>query len=197
MTDLIVRTDIRSERIEQMLKAAGPRAGVGIARALNKAGAPTGTAYLRSVKAVLGLKDWRYGKMSVTDFLKRKTSRRRATASNLTYSLAGFGKGLPLAYYQPKETPAGATVNWLGARRLIARTFYLSGRFPRRVRSSISHSVWRRVGAGKWALDRPLGPGVPEAMIQPAPKSTWETNAAARLPQHLAHELRVILQGLA
>ncbi len=195
MSDLIVRTDIRSEHIEALLKAAGPRAGVGIARALNRTGAPTSAAYLRSVKAILGLRNWRYGKTSVNDMLKRKTSTRKATAARLTFSLAGFGKGLNLAYYQPKETPAGATVNWLGSRRLIARSFYLGGQFPKRVRSRISHSVWQRIGSGRWALAKPVGPGVPEAMIQSAPKAVWEANAASRLPAHLARELTAIIAG--
>lgn len=194
---VVLRTDIKSEHIERMLKAAGDRAPVAIARALNKTGAPTSNAYMKQVKKTLGLKNWRYSSKKLGDVLKKGTSRRRAASGNLKYSLVGFGKGLPLAYYEPKETPSGATVNWLGTRKMIARSFYLSGHFPRRVKSKISESVLQRVGKGRWKLAKPLGPGVPEAMIQPAPRSTWEGNAASRLPKHVAHELQVILAGIA
>lgn len=194
---IMVRTDIRSEHIEAMLRAAGARAPRGIARALNRAGRPTSTAYLRQAKKTLGIRNWRYGKTSVDGAIRRATNTRRATAGRLTYSLSGWGSGLNLAYYQPKEGPQGATVNWLGTRRMIARSFYLGGQFPRRRVSRISHSVWQRTGRGKWALDRPKGPGLPEAMVHPVPANVWRSSAAARLPDALANELRAILSGFA
>ncbi|TCR69697.1 hypothetical protein [Bosea sp. BK604] len=192
---LDIRTEIRSQDIERMLLQAGARAPVGIARALNRAGVPTENAYLRVVKTTLGLRNHPYAKAPVGNVMKRRTSRRAATAANLVYSLAGFGRGLPAIYYQPKEAPAGASINWLGARQRIDRSFYLSAKFPRRKRGAISHAVWRRTGHGKWALDRPRGPGIPEAMTQDAPRTTWESQAAARLGPALASALAAVLRG--
>lgn len=193
----IVRTEIHSQAFESLLQAAGARAPTGIARALNRAGVPTENAYVRKCKLVLGLKEHRYAKASVGDAVKRHTSRKKATASNLKYSLAGWGAGFPLIYYQPKETPAGATVNWLGQRKLIARSFYLGGKFPRRKKSAISHAVWRRTGKGRWALDRPKGPGLPDAMAARPAVAVWEGEASKRLPPALIKELTAILKGYA
>lgn len=195
MSGLEVKTEIRSQDFEAMLKRAGPRASVGVARALNRVGVPTENAYLRKVKAVLGLRSHPYAKRPLGNVIKRRTSRRLANAATLKYSTAGFGKGLPAMFYQPKEAPAGASINWLGARKPIAQSFYLGGKFPRRKRSKISHTVWRRTGKGKWALDRPVGPGVPEAMAQPGSRAVWEAQASARLGPALTSALAAILRG--
>lgn len=190
-----LRTEIRSQDLERMLVAAGSRAPVGLARALNRAGVPTENAYLRVVKTTLGLRSHPYAKAPVGNVIKRRTSRKKATAARLVYSLAGFGQGLPAIYYQPKEAPTGASINWLGTRKQIERSFYLSAKFPRRKRSVISHAVWRRTGEGKWTLDRPRGPGIPAAMAASAPRRTWESQASARLGPALASALGAILRG--
>jgi hypothetical protein len=195
MSDLIVRTDVRLRGIDNMLAAAGPRGNVAWARALNRTGGPVSTATKRSIRKVLGLRQHPNAKQRLGDVLKRSTSQRKATAANLEYSLAGFGKGLPLIFYQPKEAPAGASVNWLGTRKTIKRSFYLSGKFPRRKRSNISDRVSERVGKGRWKLARPLGASVPDAMNTPAIRSAWESQAAARLPHNLRSALEAVLRG--
>ncbi len=194
---IILRADIRSEALEAMLKAAGARAPVAIARALNRTGAPTSSAYMKKATAILGLKRGPYAKKGVKDAIRRKTSIKKANPSSLRYSHAGWGDGFPLIYYQPKEAREGATVNWLGQRKLIARSFYLGGQFPKRKRSKISHAVWRRQGAGRWNLDRPKGPGMPQAMAHPDAARVWESEAAKRLPARIAHELSAIFAGYA
>lgn len=195
MSELTVRTDIALKGVEHLLAAAGPRANVALARALNRTGAPVSTATKRQIVKTLGLRQHAYSKQSPGNVIKRRTSERKASAGTLTFSLAGFGKGLPAILYQPKEAPAGASINWLGARKTIAKSFYLGGKFPRRKRSRISHAVWRRTGSGKWTLDRPVGPGVPEAMQTRAVGSLWESQAAARLPAHLKSALEAVLRG--
>jgi hypothetical protein len=198
---LVVLTSVDTKALQNMLAAAGPRAPVAIARALNRAGTPTRNAYLRSLKATLGLKAWRYeggGKLGA--LLKRRTSTKSAHPGNLRYSFAGFGGGLPAKYYDPKETPAGATVNWLGRRVLLERSFYLGGLFPnRKVTKLTKRNVFERVGPGKWSsmknVEVAQGPAVPEAMIQPGPTSTWLNHARARLGPELSHQLHAILSG--
>lgn len=189
------RVDISLHGIDRLIAAAGPRANTGIARALNRAGTPTANAEIREVKKILGLRNHSRAKTSLGDAVKKKTSKRKATSARLEYSLSGWGDGFPLIYYQSKETPQGATVNWLGTRKRVARSFYLSGKFPRRRPSSISHVVWQRVGNGRWNLKRPKGPGVPTAMVQPAAKRIWQAAAAQRLPAALSKELGAILAG--
>lgn len=196
MSDFSVRTEINLNGIERrLLNAAEKVAPARIARALNRTGAPTQTAYLRQIRQTLGLRPHRFAKAPVGNIVKRYTSTKRATGSRLVFSLAGFGKGLPAIYFAPKEAPAGASINWLGKRQTIDRSFYLGGRFPRRKRSRISHVVWRRTGDGKWSLDRPRGPSVPEAMAESRPRSIWEGQAARRLPVELMRVVGDLLRG--
>lgn len=195
MSELTVSTAIDLHGLDRQLKLAAEQAPSRIARALNRTGGPTQTAYLRQVRKTLGLRSHPYAKRPVGNVIKRRTSTKKASAGRLVYSLAGFGKGLPAIYYQPKESPAGASINWLGQRRTIARSFYLGGKFPRRKRSKISHVVWRRLGTGRWNLDRPDGPGVPEAMAQTAPRNVWESQAARRLPKELQTVIGDLLRG--
>lgn len=195
MNGLYVRTDITMKGLDALVMAAGPKANRAIARGVNRAGQPTANAGKRNIREVLGLRKHPYAKGTANQAVKRYTSIRKATAATLTFSMAGFGRGLPAIWYQPKETPAGATINWLGARKLIGRSFYLSGRFPRRKRSSISHAVWERTGKGRWTLSRPRGPGVPEAMQSRPFGHAWERDASARLPHHMKEALLAALRG--
>lgn len=195
MSDLTVSTAIDLNGFDRQLRLAAEQAPSRIARALNRTGGPTQTAYLRQVRTTLGLRSHPYAKRPVGNVIKRRTSTKKASAGRLVYSLAGFGKGLPAIYYQPKEAPGGASINWLGQRKVIGRSFYLGGKFPRRKRSKISHAVWRRLGAGRWNLDRPDGPGVPDAMAQAAPRAVWEGQAARRLPKELQTVIGDLLRG--
>lgn len=195
MGDLIIRTDVDLKGLDNLLGAAGDKANWAISRALNRAGVPVTNAMKREMRRVLGLKSHPYAKGTPGQALKRNTSVKRSTRATLTFSMAGFGKGLPAIYYQPKESPAGASINWLGARKTIDRSFYLGGKFPRRRKSRISFSVWRRTGSGKWTLDRPRGPGIPEAMQTGPAIAAWESQAKARLPHHLQSALISLLGG--
>jgi hypothetical protein len=188
--------DVDTKGIENMLAAAGARAPVAIARALNRAGTPAKNAYLRQLRNTLGLKNWRYGGRPVIDLLKGRTSARKANPGRLEYSLVGFGQGLPAKYYDPKEAPGGANVNWLGSRQTIARSFYLGGRFPKRKVSKLTpKGVMVRKGPGRWNLGGAKGPGVPEAMNTSAAQAVWLAHARARLPKEMSHQLYAILAG--
>lgn len=196
MSDIAVSTAIELNGLERrLLNVAEKVAPARIARALNRTGAPTQTAYLRQVRQTLGLRPHRFAKAPVGSIVRRYTSPKRATGSRLVYSLAGFGKGLPAIYFAPKEAPSGGSINWLGTRKAIPRSFFLGGRFPRRKRSRISHVVWQRTGKGKWTLDRVSGPGLPEAMAENRPRSVWEGQAGRRLPVELRRVLQDLLRG--
>lgn len=192
---LSISTDIALKNLDELMRAAGPRGNVALARALNRTGAPTATATKRVLRKTLGLHSHPYAKYPLGDALKKRTSIRKATASRLEFSLAGFGKGLPLIYYKPREGRAGATVNWLGQRKMVPRSFYLSGKFPKRKRSGISGWVSERRKTGRWKLYRPVGPGVPEGMTTSTVSATWEAQATARLPTHLRNALLAVLRG--
>jgi hypothetical protein len=201
---MTVTVEVKADlgHVVALLDAAGARAPVAIARALNRAGQPSKNAHLRQMRQVLGLKPWRHdakGSAGLNDYIRRRTSTRRATPANLEYSVVGFGEGLNLKYYQPRETPQGATVMWLGARRLVPRSFYLSGFFPRRRKVSIltRKAVFRRQGAGKWNFAPERGPGLPEAMAKPSSGAFWLAQGTPRLNREIAHQLAALLSGAA
>lgn len=181
--------------LDNMLKAAGDKAPWALARGINRATLPVANAAKREIRKILGLRKHPYAKGTVRQALNRNTSVRPATRASLKFSMAGFGSGLPAIYYAPKESPLGASINWLGQRKLIKRSFYLSGKFPRRRRSSISHVVWERTGKGRWDLTRPRGPGVPDVMLQKTLMAKWRRDAEARVPHHLRSALESLLAG--
>ena len=200
MTGLYLSLSTTMTGLDNLVKAAGPAANVGIARALNRTGSSVRSSYLREVRKVLGIRKHRYAKSGAVAAMNRRTSTRRANAGRLEYSLAGFGKGLDLLYYRAKETPAGLSVVWLGARKVIPKTFYLGGRFPKRQggfgpNQGISAERVRR--GPKGLRYSPKGPGIPEGMVAPGPAAHWENAARARLAPRIAHELRAILMGYA
>jgi hypothetical protein len=195
---LSLSIDVRMEGLDNLIKAAGPAANVGFARALNKVGAPSKTRYLRSARKILGIRKHPLAKVSAIKAVEKSTSVRKANPGNLEYSLAGWGKGLNLIHYQPKETATGLNVFWLGARKVIPRTFLHGGRFPRRRGGLVVKSgvAFQRTGSGRNAITSGVfGPGLPEAMIAPEAQAVWNAEARARLPKHLAHELHAILMG--
>lgn len=184
--------------LDNLVKAAGPAANIGIARALNRTGNTVRSGYLREVRKVLGIKKHRFARSGAIAAMNKRTSARRANAGRLEYSLVGFGKGLDLLYYQAKETPAGLDVFWLGARKIVPNSFYLGGRFPNR-RGGFGPKIGmsaERMGQGRSALRfRPKGPGIPEGMVAPPAADYWEREARARLAPRIAHELTAILLG--
>jgi hypothetical protein len=210
---LIFSTNTTITGLDNLVKAAGPSANIGIARALNRTGTVVKNGYLREVRKVLGIrghpavttaararatKSEKKFKNPMLQAMNRRTSVRRANTERLEYSLAGFGEGLDLLFYQARETPSGLNVFWLGSRKVVPKTFYLGGRFPSR-RGGFGPKRGmsaERIGTGPKALRfSPKGPGIPEGMVAKGPAAHWENQARARLGPRIAHELTAILQG--
>ncbi len=197
---ITITTDVEMTSLDNLIKAAGPAANVGIARALNRVGRPVQTAYLREVRKILGIRKHPLAKGNVTQMTKRATSTRTANPGRLEYSLAGFGRGLNLIWYQPKETPQGLNVHWLGERKVVARTFMFGGRFPKRHGglARLSGKAQIRTGAGRNAYSpAAYGPGFAEGMMQPDAMNVWTTRARARLAPEMGQQLMAILMGYA
>jgi hypothetical protein len=197
---ITVTTDVEMTSLDNLIKAAGPAANVGIARALNRVGAPVQTAYLREVRKILGIRKHPLAKGNVTQMTKRGTSTRKASPANLEYSLVGIGNGLNLIWYQPKETPAGLNVHWLGARKVVPRTFLYGGRFPKRhggLAKEKGVAFLRTGGARSDITAKARGPGFAQGMVQPDAMSVWTSRAKARLAPEMAQQLMAILMGYA
>ncbi len=189
---------VEMQGLDNLIKAAGPSANVGLARGLNRTGKPVQTRYLREVRKILGIRKHPLANHSAVTLLKRNTSTVQAKPWNLKFSLAGWGKGLNLIYYQPKETPEGLSVMWLGARKIVPRSFMHGGRFPKRKGglAKLTGRAFLRTGSGKRAITSNVkGPGVAEGMVAPSSIATWEAEAQARLPANMARELLAILTG--
>jgi hypothetical protein len=201
---LIFSTNTTITGLDNLVKAAGRRANTGIARALNRTGVPTETRYLREVRKVLGVKKHPLAQYGVIEATRKRVSRRRATPANLEYSLAGFGKGLNLIFYQPKEKPQGLSVMWLGSRRIEKKAFLHGGTFRKGRWGGFAKNLgiaMRNDGGGKYSrlghsgLSAPRGPGIAEAMVEGSAVAVWDREAAGRLAPNIAKELRAILLG--
>jgi hypothetical protein len=208
--NVAIKTDVKG--LETLIRAAGPAANIGIARALNRTGEPTANKYLREVRKVLGIRKHPLAQVSVLKAIKRRISKRRAFPAKLEYSLAGFGKGLNLIYYQPKETPKGLSVFWLGSRVIVPKAFMHGASFRTGRRGGFANKFGIAMEARGWGgkshkphrqkwggrtqlLGAPRGPGLAEAMAESGPKSIWSAEAASRLAPNIAKELRAILLG--
>lgn len=193
---------INLNRLDAKLLAAGKRAPVGIARALNRTGVPTSGEYIREARRALGLKNIvsrKGGVRSVDNYVKRAVSHRRANAGRLTYSVAGFGGPIPLKYFGARETRRGVSAAPLNRRQVFAGSFQKGGLFPNRINRKFNPglNVFIRTGKGKFPIRRLFGPSFPQGMLEPKPVSTFESGAQRRLDKHLLHELDVIILGIA
>ena len=209
---LVLSTNTTIRGIDNLVKAAGPAANVGISRALNRTGEQTVNKYLREVRKALGIRKHPLAQVSVLKLIKRRISKRRAVSAKLEYSLAGFGRGLNLIYYKPKETRKGLSVFWLGSRVIVPKAFMHGASFRTGRRGGFANNLGIAMAARGWGgkshkphrqkwggrtqlLGAPRGPGLAEAMAESGPKSIWNAEAARRLAPDLARELRLILHA--
>lgn len=165
----------------------------GIARGLNRAGAPTKTRFVREVKRSLGIGRPRGG-ANWRDPFKSRSVTERATPAKLRYRLTGVGGPIPLKYFNASETRAGVSATPLGQRRVFSSTFTKGGRFPNR-RGGIGGHVWQRVGKKRFPIEKQFGPSLPDGFELPAPARAWENEGGSRAHAAIIRELEKILRG--
>ncbi|WP_201829601.1 phage tail protein [Microvirga zambiensis] len=177
-------------RLANMIAAAGDKAPVAIARAINRTGGKARTAMIRSLTAQTGLK---------RKVVVRALRTNRATRTNLEFSIDSSGGNIRLKYFDPKETRSGVSAKPFGRRQVFPGTFMKGGSFPKRTaikRKLTGGHVYRRTGGGKWPVEQARsGVVIPEEMVQGATEDAFFRVAQAELPGDIAHELGLILGG--
>lgn len=166
----------------------------GVARGLNRAGAPTSTRFLREAKKALGIGRGR-GDRSWVDPVKKYSRQSQASAGRLRYLLVGFGNRLPLKYFNAQETRRGVSATPMGVRRIYAGSFQKGGLFPKRVDLRRGNTVFRRLGKKRLPIEKQFGPAFPEAFSQPVPIRVWEGEGGQKAMAAIYRELDAILKG--
>ena len=175
-------------RLANSLAAAGNKAPVAIARAINHTGSKARTAMIRTLTAQTGLK-----RKTIAKALKVK---RAAQRGDLSYTITSRGGDISLKYFSPREVRRGVSAKPFGRRQLFAMAF-LKGRWrANRVPLYMGGHVFRRTSALRTPIELvDSGVIIPEQMVIGATKAAFYDVAQRDLADRLSHELFRILDG--
>jgi hypothetical protein len=186
---LQIRIDaVDVSRLANAIAAAGNKAPVAIARALNHTGAKARTAMIRSLTAQTGLK-----RKSIVKALK---VRKAAQKGDLSYTIWSRGGDISLKYFDPKEVRKGVSAKPFGKRTYTPMAFLKGGRKPNRVPLNMGGHVYRRTSAARTPIEIvDSGVVIPEEMVSGATEAAFYEVAQRDLADRLSHELGELLKG--
>jgi hypothetical protein len=156
------------------LKGMGRAFPVAGASALNRLAQMAKTQISSDIRAKYNIK-----KMDI-DPLIRVT---RATANNLNASLIVTNKGIPLGYFGPRQTRAGASIAVArGARRVIAHSFIATMRHGKA-------QVFIRTSKARGPVKALYGPSVLQLFGGRHTRELVEQLVASKFPEIVYHEI--------
>lgn len=179
-------------RLGNQISAAGAKAPIALARAINHTGDKARTQMTRELTNQTGLK-----RATIVRALKES----KASAGSLTYAITSRGGNVSLKYFGARETRPGVSAAPWGRRRVYFGSFMKAGWWPKRVTKGNWHGqVFRRAGGKTGSgVDRfekvKSGLFIPREMVTGATKAAFEQSVAANLPARLSHELGRVLGG--
>lgn len=188
---LVVTLDAASiHRLGNQIAAAGARAPMALARAINHTGNKAKTQMVRALTAQTGLK---------RKVIARALVVSPASAGALTYTIRSRGGNVALKYFGARETAKGVSAAPWNARSVYAHTFMKAGWWPHRVaKGNWNGQVFERAGSStNSGIDRFVkvksGLYIPEEMVKGATAAAFSRTAETDLPDRLAHELARVL----
>ncbi|GJE45447.1 hypothetical protein [Methylobacterium soli] len=188
---LFVTLDAASiARLGNQIGAAGAKAPLALARALNHTGDKAKTQMTRALTAQTGLK-----RRTIVKALRIT----KAGTVGLTYTIRSAGGDISLKYFGARETAKGVSAAPRNARAIYPHTFMKAGWWPHRVvKANWNGHVLERTGSTtKSGMDRfqkvKSGVFIPEEMVKGATAAAFNNTAASDLPARLEHELGRIL----
>jgi hypothetical protein len=186
---LQIRIDtVDISRLGNQIAAAGKRAPVAIARALNHTGAKARTAMIRSLTAQTGLK-----RKTIVKALK---TRKAAQRGDLSYTIWSRGGDISLKYFSPREARGGVSAKPFGKRTSFPMAFLKGGRKPNRVPLNMGGHVFRRTSASRTPIELvDSGVVIPQEMVTGATEAAFYDVAQSELANRLGHELLRILDA--
>lgn len=199
MTGLFVTLDGSAfARLGNQIGAAGAKAPLALARAINHTGAKARTKMIRVLVPQTGLK---------RGTIVRALRETKAGAGSLTYTIRAKGGDVSLKYFAPRETRAGVSAAPWNKRSVYGSSFMKAGWWPRRVSKPNwnGHAFYRtgtKTGTqhptkGKRGMDRfekaKSGLFIPTEMISDASAGAFNSMVATDLPARLEHELARVI----
>jgi hypothetical protein len=186
---LQIRIDtVDVSRLANAFTAAGEKAPVAIARALNHTGAKARTAMIKSLTAQTGLK-----RKTIVKALK---VRKAAQRGDLSYTIWSRGGDISLKYFSPKEVRKGVSAKPFGRRTYTPMAFLKGGRKPNRVTLNMGGHVYRRTSAARTPIEMvDSGVIIPQEMVSGATEAAFYEVAQRDLADRLGHEIYHLLHG--
>lgn len=169
--------------IERLLAAASAlsnRVPDAARRALNHTGSKAYTAVRRALSQQI-----KAPQRALVDYGKLRT--RRANFGALQFQIVSSGGPIPLKHFRPSQTSKGVSAAPWGNRKVYRTSFLHKGRMG-------GHVFWR-TGKDRYPIQRIAGPNVPKELVKDQSAAAFHATAAA-LPVRLAHEIRVITNGV-
>lgn len=174
------------QRLGNQIGAAGKKAPLALARAINHTGAKARTQMIRALVPQTGLK-----RKVIVKALKES----KASEGGLTYTITSHGGDVRLKYFGPRETAAGVSAAPWSKRSVYPHTFQKAGWWPKRVaKPNWNGQVFARLnsktksGQDRFEVVR-SGLYIPDEMVSGASAAAFNAMAASDLPARLEHEL--------
>ena len=192
-SSLALKLDAKDlDRLGNLIGAAGKRAPVALARAINHSGDKARTRMIRALAGQTGLK---------VGTTKRALRTTKAGAGGLTYVIRSRGGDIRLKYFGARETRRGVSAAPWNKRSIYPHTFLKAGWWPRRVvKPSWNGQVFERMGSKtKTGMDRfetvRSGLLIPDEMVKGASADAFYSAVDQDLAARLAHELLQVIGG--
>lgn len=164
-----------------MLGALGNDAPKVINRALNRTGDMARTRVVRVLAKQTGLPQ---------KTIRKAVKVKRASWSDLEYTLRSSGGDVSLKYFKARETRAGVTAFVRGERQLFESSFMKGGSFSRgRVSLNMGGHVFQRIGSRTELEKLKSGVFIPIEMVEGATADAFEGLVADVLPRRISHEI--------
>lgn len=119
----------------------------------------------------------------------------RARALDLAYEISSRGEHLPLRLFGARQFAYGVRAKPWGRSQRFPGVFIFAGT-PRSGKPvSAAGDVFHRRTAASLPIERMFGPSVPVEMVKGGSAAAFE-RTAAELPGRIAHEVRVLTDGI-
>ena len=156
-------------------------------RALNKTGDKAYTRVIRAVGKQTGLK--RAQVIKYGDVKKR-----RASYSRLDFEIVSRGLPIPLREFSAKQFSFGVRARPWGKVTRFPSAFIYAGRWNSGKFVGAGH-VFQRTTSASLPIERLDGPSIPQEIVKDQSADAFN-QVADELPNRIAHELRVITDGI-
>ena len=119
----------------------------------------------------------------------------RAKAAELSYAITSQGNHLPLRLFGARQFAYGVRARPWGRSQRFPGVFIFAGHPRSGQPVNASGDAFHRSTGASYPIERMFGPAVPVEMVKGTSATAFE-RTAAELPKRIAHEVRVLTDGI-